>query len=173
MPTITRFGLLPALLAGGLLAFGDSASAAEASFNRDIRPILAKNCFACHGLDADAREADLRLDDRSIATGTGAIEPGKPDQSELIARVESDDAETVMPPPDSGKSLSKAEIDLIKKWIDAGAKWSKHWAFVPPKQSELPEASEGWTVINPIDLFIQQKLKSPSSQAQQPSLSLF
>ena len=104
----------------------------EVSFNRDIRPILATNCFACHGLDEDAREAELRLDDRTSAIDAEAITPGKPDESELIARIESDDPETKMPPPDSGHELSAEQIKLLRRWITQGAGYQQHWSFTPP-----------------------------------------
>ena len=100
-------------------------------FNRDIRPILARNCFGCHGPDEGSREADLRLD-----TAAGAVEnhdskqavaPGKPETSELIKRIESNDPEFVMPPPDSGHQLNADEKRLLREWIASGAKYDVHW----------------------------------------------
>ena len=110
------------------------------NFDRDVRPILADNCFACHGPDEGSRAADLRLDTREGATadrgGFPAIVPGDIGESELWARITSEFDFELMPPPDSHKSqLAPAELDVIKRWIEAGAPWSEHWAFVPPKKS--------------------------------------
>ncbi len=135
-------------------------------YNRHIRPILAEHCFACHGPDSDSREADLRLDDRSIAISTGAIDPGKPNQSELIVRVESDDPETVMPPPDSGDKLSAEEIKLLRKWITQRAKYEKHWSFTPPVKVEPPKTQAVWS-SHPIDRFVLKRLESAGLRPNQ------
>jgi len=134
------------------------------NFNRDILPLLSENCFACHGPDENVREAGLRLDKEQSAfaeldSGVKAIVHGKSGESALIARITSSDADLRMPPPDSGKSLTRKQIELIKKWIDSGAEWSKHWAFVPPMKPAAPKKVGNWKVVNPIDLFIQGKLK--------------
>src|SRR5437762_2452944 len=91
------------------------ATAAEIQFNRDIRPILSETCFRCHGPDSAARKADLRFDRREVAISVGAIVPGKPEKSEMISRIFSDDPDTRMPPPDSHKSLTAAQKDLLKR----------------------------------------------------------
>ena len=104
-----------------------SIGAAEASkrarveFNRDIRPILSENCYTCHGPDKNRRKAKLRLDERASAVGTQAIDPGKPDENELVARVFEEDAEQVMPPPATHKTLTPAQKELLKQWIAQGA----------------------------------------------------
>src|SRR5690606_13102377 len=112
-------------------------------FNRDIRPILSQNCFACHGADSASRKADLRLDrfEDAIAVREdvpSAIVPGKPDASELMKRILTDDEDDVMPPPSTHKILTQAQKDLLKQWIVEGAKYEAHWALLPPQRSELP-----------------------------------
>src|SRR5581483_4628121 len=102
-------------------------------YNRDIRPILADACFACHGPDEAHRKAKLRLDTRggllgALRSGGHAIVPGKPQQSEAWSRITSEDAEAVMPPPKSGKTLNPQQKELLRRWIEQGAAWSTHWA---------------------------------------------
>jgi hypothetical protein len=128
------------------------------SFNRHIRPILSENCFACHGFDPKHREAGLRLDTFAGATadrdGVRAVVPGDLDKSELWARIQSDDPDLLMPPPTSHKpALSPAQRALIKQWIEQGAKYETHWAFVPPVR---PSVKQDGTAA--IDYFITQKL---------------
>ena len=101
-------------------------------FNRDVRPILAENCFRCHGPDSASRKADLRLDRREAAVEHEAIIPGKPDESELIERIFSTDPDEVMPPPAIHKELKPAEKELLKHWIAAGAEYQPHWSFIAP-----------------------------------------
>ena len=137
----------------------------EPDFNRDILPLLSENCFTCHGPDDNTREAGLRLDQQDSAfaeldSGERAIVPGKVDSSELIARLYSDDEDLLMPPLDSGKKLTDAQKLKIKNWIKAGAKWSKHWAFVPPKLPAIPAPVKDWKSNSPIDRFIQRQVQS-------------
>ncbi|MFO1064522.1 MAG: DUF1549 domain-containing protein [Pirellulales bacterium] len=128
-------------------------------YNRDIRPILADACFACHGLDANARQGDLRLDDRQAAVDSAAIEPGKPAQSELITRILTGDPDKLMPPEKSHKKLSDEQKALLQKWIADGAEYQPHWSFVPPTKSAPPAVkNEAW-VRNPIDRFVLSKLE--------------
>ena len=101
-------------------------------FDSQIQPILSDRCFLCHGPDANKRQADLRLD-READAKDYAIIPGKPDESELFRRITSDDPAERMPPPQSKLSLTKEEIQLIKRWIEQGANWQDHWAFIPPR----------------------------------------
>ncbi|MFN7291916.1 MAG: PSD1 and planctomycete cytochrome C domain-containing protein [Pirellula sp.] len=141
-----------------MVATGSSVSA-DVDFNRSIRPILAEHCFHCHGPDASQRAADLRLDVEQDAHRS-AIDVATPDASELLQRVCSDDPEMVMPPPQSGKKLTKQEVDLLRQWISEGAKYSAHWAFQPIRDSNamlatLPEAAPEQT---PIDRFLLSKL---------------
>ena len=134
------------------------------SYNFHIRPILSDNCYACHGPDANAREAGLRLDLESEAymalaenPDAYAFVPGKPHQSEVYLRINSDDESQIMPPADSNLKLTNREVELIKKWIKDGAVYEKHWAFEPPKYIELPKVKEKNWVVNEIDYFILKK----------------
>jgi hypothetical protein len=114
----------------------------EVQFNRDIRPILSDNCFACHGPDASGRKADLRLDERSSAIDSGAIVVTESAASELLKRVLSSDPDSIMPPPTTGKKLTSKQIQLLRQWIDQGAEYQSHWSFIPvPKSIALPESS--------------------------------
>src|SRR4051812_8833068 len=97
-------------------------------FNRDIRPILSENCYQCHGPDKNQRKADLRLDVRESALEHEAIVPGKPDESELVARILSDDADELMPPSKSRKSLTPAQKQTLERWVAEGAIYKGHWA---------------------------------------------
>lgn len=143
-----------------LLALSPLATfAAEVSFNRDIRPILSDNCYYCHGTDSNHRKAGLRLDTFEGATvdndGVRALVPGDPAKSELWLRIVSDDEDEVMPPPDAHKTpFTTAQRDLIKRWIEQGAKYEAHWAFVPPVKAAVPTSEAA------IDHFIGQRLKA-------------
>lgn len=143
-------------------------------FNRDIRPILSENCFYCHGQDTNKREAGLRLDDREAAIAGKAIVPGDLSGSELIARIESVDPDTQMPPPKSNRKLSDQQKVLLKRWIESGATYSQHWAFETPKRPAEPTVkNESW-VRNPIDRFVLSKLEekglAPSPEADRATL---
>ncbi len=108
-------------------------------FNRDVRPILSDKCFHCHGPDPKKREADLRLDVREVAVEAKAIVPGKPDESEMIARITTDDKTDHMPPRKSKLGdLTPAEVEILKRWIAEGAKYEKHWAFMPVEPPSAP-----------------------------------
>ena len=142
-----------------IVSFPIGLFAQEVDFNRDIRPLLSDRCFSCHGPDSEHREADLRLDIEKFAKES-AISEGDVAGSELVARIISDDEDLLMPPADSNKELSPKEIDLIKRWIKQGAKWSDHWAYVPPKKSPEPKvANKNWK-RNWIDSFVLKKLES-------------
>lgn len=107
-------------------------------FNRDIRPILSDNCFACHGFDAHTRKADLRLDTPegayAVVDGVQAVKPGSPEKSSIIERIESKDEDEVMPPPESHKKLTAQQVETLKQWIKEGAVYQQHWAFEPPQK---------------------------------------
>ena len=132
-------------LASLLLATFVTISTADdsVSFNRDVRTILADKCYACHGPDENKREAELRLDVETDAKadrdGHQVIAPGKPDQSELLRRLTTDDPDERMPPGSSGRSISDAQIATLTKWIAEGAKWEKHWSLIPPKRYDPPQ----------------------------------
>ena len=128
-------------------------------FNRDIRPILSEKCLACHGPDANQRKADLRLDHENAANAS-LLAAGKPTESELIERITSDDPEMRMPPVDSGKELSQEEIELLRLWIEQGAKYEAHWSFTPPQRSVPPVIEGAPAVVNEIDQFVRARLLS-------------
>lgn len=160
-------------LATSSSSFG--ADRAKVGFNRDVLPILAENCFACHGFDKDKRKADLRLDQREVALadrdGIRAIVPGQPKESELWLRIESKDEDEVMPPSKTGKELTAAQRDTLRRWIEQGAAYEPHWAYAPPK-SVAPPAVRGST--SPIDRFVRSRLAAegvnPSAEADRPTL---
>lgn len=125
------------------------------SYNRDIRPILAENCFACHGPDKESREAKLRLDIRESALEKEAFVAGNSKESELIYRINNTDEEEVMPPPESHRSLNAEQKSLLADWIDQGAKYEPHWAYIKAERPEIPNMG----AANPIDNFILATLK--------------
>lgn len=134
-------------------------------FNFHVKPILSDRCFACHGPDARARKADLRLDiaegvfDTLAETGNVPIVAGNVKASEVHRRIVSDDPEMVMPPPESNLTLSPREIAILNKWIEQGAEYKQHWSFIPPEKPEVPALTNSSFVKNDIDPFILQKLK--------------
>ncbi|MEX0718217.1 MAG: PSD1 and planctomycete cytochrome C domain-containing protein [Planctomycetaceae bacterium] len=125
-----------------------------------MRPILAANCFACHGPDEGDRQGGLRLDGRDSAIEKQAIVPGKPDESELLRRVLSDDEFTVMPPADSGKSLTAAQKETLRRWIAAGAEYETHWSFAPLRRAALPAVENDARLRNEIDRFVLARLEA-------------
>ena len=178
MYKLIRHKFLPALLLS-LLSW--QAVAAEIDFSQDIQPILSDNCYHCHGPDEGRRKANLRLDTAEGALGMigrkqdhKAIVAGHPDQSSLIERIYSTDADDVMPPTDSNRKITDKQKALLKQWVSEGAKWGKHWAFVAPIRPALPNVEHVDWPVNPIDLFILAKLESlniqPSSEASKETL---
>ena len=158
-----------------LLLFSLSVlSAEDIRFNRDIRPILSENCFFCHGQDPKHREADLRLDQRDEAIkdndGVFAIIPGHPEKSEILKRMVSHDADDQMPPPESNRKVTPAQIELIRRWIAQGAPYEKHWSFVPPEKAPAPKLSDTTWARQPFDRYVLAKLETeklqPSSEAK-------
>lgn len=138
-------------------------------YTRDVRPILAEHCFSCHGRDKKARKGRLRLDQRDAAIKKEAIVPGDVEESELVYRIFTDDPDEIMPPPKHKKKLTLKQKELLKKWVQEGAPYQSHWAFIPPKKTTLPSVeSQAW-VKNPIDRFILSKLEklglSPAGEA--------
>ncbi len=122
-------------------------------FNRDVRPILSEYCFSCHGPDASHRQADLRLDVFDEVISEKILAPRRPNESELITRIESTDESTVMPPPSSKKSLGDAQKRILRDWIAQGAVYQKHWSYEAPKKAPVPASR------NPIDYWIGQRLQ--------------
>jgi hypothetical protein len=147
---------------------------AEVSYNQDVRPILAENCFYCHGQDPNKRKADLRLDVREAAVEFGAFVPGKPEESELVARLFSHEDEELMPPAKSNRKLTEEQKALLKQWIAEGANYEKHWTFTAPVKAPLPEVKQTGWVRNEIDRFVLAKLEAkklqPSPEADKATL---
>src|SRR5262245_5082952 len=171
------------LLATAGLALFPKAIAATAKpsieFNRDIRPILSENCFACHGPDKNKRKAGLRLDRKEEATSKlesddRAIVPGDVEKSKLLKLVTTTDEDDRMPPKKTGKHLTRAQIDLLRDWIAQGAPWQEHWSYIPPKKAPLPETKIKDWAQNEIDSFVLQRLEKeglkPSPKAEKQTL---
>ena len=159
-----------------LAAAATAAPQPPVEFNRDVRPILSDKCFACHGLDAKKRKADLRLDLAGSATadrkGVRAVVPGDIGKSALWARINSADPDEVMPPPETHKTLSSAEKETLRRWIEEGAKFQQHWSFEPVRKVEVPQAAR--PARNPVDSFLFSRLESdglkPAKEADRPTL---
>jgi hypothetical protein len=171
------------VLLGVVLAWTPARSrAAEpppmVQFNRDIRPILSDTCFKCHGPDKAKRKADLRFDTEAGAFadlgGHRAIVPGDLARSELYRRITAADEEERMPPIRSGRKLTAQQIDLLRRWIEQGAKWQKHWSLIPPQRPPLPAVKNRQWGRNPIDAFILERLEheglTPSAEAARTTL---
>jgi hypothetical protein len=142
---------------------------ARVEFNRDVRPILSENCFLCHGPDRNRRQAELRLDLRDVALAKEAFVPGQPDQSEIIARITSADAKEVMPPPESTKLLTPAQKEILRRWVEQGAEYQPHWAYVPIRRMEPPKVRQAEWVANPIDAFILASLEARGVAPSKPA----
>ena len=154
----------------------------KVDFNRDIRPILSNKCFACHGPDEENLEAGLRFDKRELAigeleSGSHALVPGKPAESEMLDRVASDDADVRMPPPEFGKALTKSEIETLKRWIEEDAPYATHWSYVKPERPQPPSIASGqksW-VKNEIDAFALDRMLqhgfNPSPEADRQAIA--
>jgi hypothetical protein len=183
----TRLLLTLGILASTIWFFNSAKTASvtppqtatkRVDFNRDIRPILSDTCFKCHGPDEKQRMANLRLDDTEglfvDRGGYRIIGPGNAAQSKLYQKVSSKDDSFLMPPAYSGRTLTASQIELIKQWIDQGAKWEMLWSFVPPKRSPLPDVKGKDWPRNPIDNFVLARLEAeglkPSPQADKSTL---
>ncbi|MEE3373108.1 MAG: PSD1 and planctomycete cytochrome C domain-containing protein [Planctomycetota bacterium] len=163
----------------GLVSQTLLSAAAPVDFDREIRPLLSKHCFQCHGFDGQKRQADLRLDTATgmagkVASGRRVVVAGKPTVSELYLRVTSRDADLRMPPPEVADGLTVEEADRLRRWIEEGAGWAEHWAFVPPQQTPLPIGEpSGWR-RNGIDAFVLTRLNEvnlrPSAEAGREAL---
>lgn len=158
---------------------GEDGPAATVSYSRDIRPILSTKCFTCHGPDAEARQAGLRLDSREDAlrmleSGSRAVVPGDPQASELLARVTTDDESTRMPPPETGKTITPTEADLLRRWIASGADYATHWSFRGVDAVTPPDVAPGRWGRNDVDRFILATLTeadlAPSPPADRATL---
>mgnify|MGYP003326289014 FL=1 len=151
---------MPLILANSFV----TGVAEEISFNRDVRPILSANCFSCHGPDEKARKAKLRLDTREGALfdlgGYRALEPGKADDSELILRVETDDPDDRMPPPDTGHVLTAEDHRILRAWVNAGGEYDVHWSFKRPVKVPLPNLAQKDWPWHPLDHFVLNRLET-------------
>jgi hypothetical protein len=179
MRSLKSFGLTVGLLLVGVTTSVSSMRGAEPpiqariEFNRDVRPILSDNCFHCHGPDKNARQAGLRLDIRNESikateSGRTPIVPGEPDESELARRILADDVGEVMPPPESHKTLTLRQKEILNRWIAQGAEYQRHWSFEPPIKPDVPAG------LNGIDVLVQKRLAeiglAPSPEADRRTL---
>jgi hypothetical protein len=174
MKTLDRAGLLlvPVVLA---LSGRPALAQEKVQFNRDIRPILAENCFTCHGPDSASRKAKLRLDQRDAAIKAEVLVPGKPEESEVIRRTSTGDPTEVMPPPSTRKQLSPVQKELLRKWVAQGVEYQQHWSYLKPVRPELPSVKNAQWIRNPIDRFVLAKLESaglqPAAEADRRTLA--
>jgi hypothetical protein len=164
-----------AVLCLTVISVSDVAAAEAILFNRDVRPILAENCFPCHGPDSASRKAGLRLDQRESAVKHGAMVPGRPDESELISRVFADDPADRMPPPASHKTLSSSQKELLRQWIASGAEYQPHWSLIAPVRPQAPAVKNPGWVKNPVDTFvlaaIERRGLQPAPEADRRTLA--
>jgi len=165
---LTALLLAPLAAPDAALNAADAPPPAKIEFNRDVRPILSDNCFYCHGNDPSHRKAKLRLDVREEALEKEAFVPGKPDESELIARILTTDEDELMPPPDSHKKLTARDKEILKRWIAQGAAYQQHWSYEKPVRAAIPAGRNG------VDVLVQQRLAEiglkPSPQADRRTL---
>src|ERR1700761_2095841 len=167
-----------ALLFSARLCVGAGLTASAVDFQRQVRPILSDKCFLCHGPDKGTRMANLRLDTQEGSTAmrkNGApIVPGKPDESLLIKRIFSEDPNFRMPPAFSHKTLTEEQKQTLRHWIEQGATWKQHWAFVPPAKSALPTVKDTAWPRNEIDYFVLAKMENaglhPAAEADRHTL---
>ena len=148
-------------------------------FNRDIRPILSENCYACHGPDQNKRKAGLRLDIRTNAiselkSGNIAVIPGKASESKLVERITSKDDDERMPPLKTGKHLTPAQIETLRRWIEQGAEYKQHWALIAPERPELPSVANRRWSRTALDYFVLSRLEktrlAPEPEADKTTL---
>lgn len=171
------------LITGSCHLSGRPVTAAEPAsdvvqFNRDVRPILSDHCFQCHGPDQKNRKGDLRFDQEDTLTtgpaGEALVVAEKPDESEFYRRLISEEPEVQMPPPSHGRPLSQDQIGTLRKWIEQGAKWQKHWSLIPPVRPEVPQVQNAGWPRNAIDRFVLSRLEAagtaPSVEADRGAL---
>ncbi|MEM6688152.1 MAG: DUF1553 domain-containing protein [Planctomycetota bacterium] len=150
-------------------ALAKKAADGPLEYNRDIKPILAEYCFACHGTDEESRAADLRLDIPDDAIDFGVIVPNESDESELVVRLYEEDPDLIMPPPESHKVLSKEQKELLVRWIDVGAIYENHWSLEPPKTTELDEVEDKHWNKNLIDRHVHTRLSQEGLKPADPA----
>ncbi len=160
--------ILPALAFASVVSAVEPPLPEKIEFNRDVRPILSDNCFFCHGNDAGHRKAKLRLDVRDEALLKEAFVPGKPDESELVARLFTDEEDDLMPPPDSHKKLTDTQKEILKRWVAQGAEYQQHWSYERPVKAAIPAGTNG------VDVLVQKRLAEkglkPSPEADRRTL---
>jgi mono/diheme cytochrome c family protein len=173
---LSHLRILLVLTTALVCAFRAVAADDVVNFARDIQPILSDNCFKCHGPDAASRKGDLRLDlldpkfgPLAPRDGYSIIVPGNLDDSVLVMRITSDDPDEMMPPPKSNRHLTAQQIETLKKWIQQGAKWGKHWSFEKPVRPRVPEVANKTWPKNPIDDFILARLEKEKIEPSQPA----
>ena len=166
-------------ISSGNAALGGDKPETPLDFNRDVRPILSESCFACHGPDNAKRKAELRLDKKEgvfAASKSGAVPvvPGKPEESELVERITTTEPLAQMPPPDSGRSLTKKQVETLARWVKEGADWKGHWSYIKPSRPAVPEVGSNSVVRNSIDQFVlatlNEKGLKPSPEADRATL---
>lgn len=171
---LTRAFLLCIAFWSGIARSEDAAGEGKLNFNRDIRPILSDNCFACHGPDQNDRQAELRLDARDDAIAAGAIVPGDAQASGLVIRILTTDSSLRMPPAESGKELTQIQKERLTKWLEQGAEYQQHWAFVPLTPIVPPAVAQTDWPRNALDRFVSARLEhdglSPSPEATRETL---
>lgn len=176
--TVKKFSAVAAIALTFFCARSHAEDQTKVAFG-EVQRLLSDRCFLCHGPDEGTRQAELRLDMREEAVrnrdGVFIIKPGDPSASEILSRVTSNDKEVVMPPPDSGHDkLTPDQVDLLRRWIQQGADWSAHWAFVAPVRPEEPQVRQTDWVSNPIDAFVLRRLEAeqinPSPRADKVTL---
>ena len=169
LPQQPLYVLLVLALTSQLLTAQDEQN--QVLYNRDVRPILSNNCFKCHGPDGEARQAELRLDQNRSAQAV--LSPGKPAESELLKRIQSNDPDLQMPPPGSKLTLTEAEKEILSRWVKQGSSYQQHWAFEPIRKTPVPKVKQDTWPRHPIDHFILAKLEtlqlppSPSTNREQ------
>ncbi|KAA3611678.1 MAG: DUF1553 domain-containing protein [Planctomycetota bacterium] len=168
---MSRF--LLACLLGAAAAHAVAQGTDTVDFSRQIRPILSDRCFACHGPDEKSRKAKLRLDTFAGATrdlgGYRAIHPGKPEESELLIRLREHDIRDRMPPQSSNLTVSAEEIALLERWIEQGAEYTQHWAFLPPRRVPTPTVADESRILDPLDRFVWASLERDGKKPAPPA----
>src|SRR4051812_24644985 len=151
------------VVAGFSTAPATFAASAPVDYARDVLPILSDNCYHCHGPDEKARKAKLRLDTKDgafrVRDDVAVIVPGKAEQSELVKRITSNDADERMPPADGIRKLSPKQVQTLTRWVEQGAKWGTHWAFVPPVRPAVPAVKDRAWARSEIDAFVLARLE--------------
>jgi mono/diheme cytochrome c family protein len=158
-----------------LFSVDQTQADSKPEYNRDVRPILNENCFACHGQDKSARKGGLRLDIREEAIKKEAFVPGDVEKSALVERIFATEKDKIMPPPKAHKKLTDAQKETLKRWIATGAEYQPHWAFIAPKRPQPPTVKDAKWVRNPIDAFVLSELEkqglTPAPEADRRTLA--